>query len=439
MLPLRISSTGRLISLYLLAGALLPVCALAQAGLSGNALEGQLEEMRSKTPFTQGFKSKSALGQLEELTGSKVDRSAPAHTPAPRAAPKISRSAQMRNQLNQEVAGMLADALIQAIFSDNSAQKKAAAEAAAAEAAQRAAQAEAFRVQEELARLARIQQAQRYRAEWDSRETEIGDRLGDAFTVGAGTGYFGQPAGPEAAGAARLSQIGGNSSAGSDNAPVLPDSDPSVVDLRESSLVVQPFARPIRPSLGGSHATQWAYELTDSAERPPPPSSTKQLNALIAYFGPWLGKWYWETVVQGYAKSTVWGRLKGIPGMGYVNAAVGADEQRESGTEELGGTYIESIGDTSSYASNAAVVLASRYGNGDAFINSTAGSVEYQVAKMKVKFSEMVFKGFTDRSEMPSRDDLQAPESDGKVRPIFGRGDHPDAFRQVLFGRSGGT
>jgi hypothetical protein len=424
----------------LVAGLLLPVALFAQAGLSGNALEGQLEEMRSKTPFTQGFKSKSALGQLEELTGSKVDRSSPAQTPAPRAAPKISRSAQMRNQLNQEVAGMLADALVQMIFSDNSAKKKAAAEAAAAEAAaQAAAQAEAFRVQEELARLARIQQAQRYRAEWDARETAIGDRLGDAFTVGTGTAFFGQPAGPEEAGAVALSQVGGNSSAGSDNAPVLPDSDPSVVDLRESSLVVQPFARPTRPSLGGSHASRWAYEMTDSAERPPPPSSTKQLNALIAYFGPWLGKWYWETVVQGYAKSTVWGRLKSIPGMGYVNAVVGADEQRESGTEELGETYAESIGGTSSYASNAAVVLASRYGDGDAFINSTAGSVEYQVAKMKVKFSEMVFKGFTDRSEMPGRDDLRAPESDGNARPIFGRGDHPDAFRQVLFGRSGGA
>jgi len=419
----------------LLAGLLLPAALFAQAGITGSALNGQLEEMRSKTPFTQGFKSKSALGQLEELTGSKVDRSSPAQTPAPRAAPKISRSVQMRNQFNQEVAGILADALIQAIFSDNSAQKKAAAEAAA----QAAAQAEAFRVQQELARLARIHQAQVHRAEWDARETAIGDRLGDAFTVGTGTAFFGQPAGPEAAGATALSQVGGDSSAGADTASTLADSDPSVVDLRESSLVVQPFARPTRPNMGGSHTSQWAYEMTDSTERPLPPSSTKQLNALIAYFGPWLGKWYWETVVQGYAKSTVWGRLKSIRGMGYVNAVVGADEQRESGTEELGETYAESIGGTSSYASNAAVVLASRYSDGDAFINSTAGSVEYQVAKMKVKFSEMVFKGFTDRSEMPGRDDLQAPESDGNARPIFGRGAHPDASRQVLLGRPDGA
>lgn len=334
---------------------------------------------------------------------------------------------------------MLADALIQAIFSDNSAQKKAAAEAAEAEAAaQAAAQAEAFRVQQELARQARIHQAQVYRAEWDSRESEIGDRLGDAFVVSPGTAFFGQPAGPEAAGAALLSRIGGDTSAGSDAAPALSDSDPAVVDLRDSSLVVPLFRPPVRPGLGGrspATATRQAYELTDSAE--PPPAATSQLKALIAYFGPWLGKWYWETVVQGYAKSTAWGRLKNIPGMGYVNAVSGANEQRISSTEELGGAYTEYSNALFSYGSNSAAILANPYSDGSAFIDSTAGSLEYQVSQLKVKIWEMAFASHASHAEMPGADDLQAPESEGNMVPVNGAGAHPDQFRlnNVLLGR----
>lgn len=439
----RIVSTGRLLFVCVLACALLPVSARAQAGLTGSALNGQAEEMKGKTPFNKGFQSKSALGQLEELTGSKVDRSAPAQAPIPRPAPKISRSTQMRNELKLELTGMFADALVQMIFSDNSAQKKAAAEAAAQAEALAAAQAEAFRVQQELARLARIRQAQRYRAEWDSRETEIGDRLGDVFTVRTGPGYFGEPAGPEAAGAALLSQVGGESSAGSEATLGLPDSDPMVVDLRGSSGVVPLIASPVSAGTGGrspSIASRTAYEMTDNTNAPPPPAATKQLNALIAYFGPWLGRWYWETVVQGYAKSTAWGRLKGIPGMGYVNAVVGADDQRKSGIEELGGVYTDQSNRIFSDTTHAAAMLANPYSNGDAYIESTSGSLDHQVRELKVKLWEMTFKGFSDRSEMPGADDLQAVRADGNLLPIHGRGSHPDNPRthRILFGRPAG-
>ena len=442
-MPPRIYPTGSLVFAVILAGAFLPGAAFAQAGLSGNPFSGQTAERTSK--FDTGFKSKSALGQLEELTGSKVDRSTNNANQAALVAqqsraikPHFDPNQAFRNELAGAVAGMLIDA----IFSDNSAQQKAAAEAAAAQAAaQAAAEAEAFRVQQELARLARIRMAQRYRAEWDARETEIGGRLGGAFTVTTGTAFFGRPANPDAdTVAAILGQDIDGAEQTSGEVPDVSDSDTSVVDLRDSSLVV-PLSRP--PAYAGlnsrspTSASRWTYEMTANMEPPASPSSTKQLNALIAYFGPWLGKWYWETVIQGAAKSTAWGRLKGIPGMGYVNAVVGADEQRESGTEELSGAYTELSDSGFSYASNTAAILANPYSNGGAFIESTSGSLEYQVSKLKVKISEMLFKGFSDRSEMPDLEELRAPVGEGNVVPIYGRGAHPDQFRinNVLFGR----
>jgi hypothetical protein len=177
--------------------------------------------------------------------------------------------------------------------------------------------------------------------------------------------------------------------------------------------------------------------MTDNAE-PPPSASTQKLNKLIAYFGPWLGKWYWETVIQGYAKSTAWGRLKGLPGMGYVNAVVGANEQRISNTEELGGAVTDMSTSLFSYATNTAAIAANPSSNGDAFIESTAGSLDYQVRELKVKIWEMVFDSHSSHVEMPGADDLQDPEVGGNVEPIYGRSAHPDQFRSnnsLLLGR----
>ncbi len=431
---------GRFVCLLGLSGALLPLPALAQAGLSGDALSGQMEELRGKTPFNQGFKSKSALGQLEELTGTKVDRSSPAQAPAPRAAPQPSRSAQLRNQFNQEVAATVADALVQMIFSDDSAQKKAEAEAAAAAARAKAeAEAEAFWVQQELARWARIQKAQQDRLEWDDREAQIEDRLGDAFTVSTGTAFFGQPSGPDAATAALLSDVGDATAPIPPSGPDASAQDPSVVDLRNSSLTVPASISSTGAGPGGRApvtATSWAYDLTDRTEAPPP-ASTQQLNALVAYFGPWLGKWYWETVIQGAAKSTAWGKVKNIPGMSYLNAVVGANEARVSGTEELGESATDLTEFAGSYASNAATILGNPYSDGSAFLNSTAGSVDDQVRKMKVKYAELIFHGFADRSEMVDLEKVRTPVGEGNFGPLYGRGAHPDEFRNtnVLFGR----
>jgi len=132
-------------------------------------------------------------------------------------------------------------------------------------------------VQQELARQARIRQAQHYRAEWDSSDSEITNQLGGAFDVGAGTGtaFFGRPANPDAATvAAILNQDVGAAETAPGDAPDVSASDPTVVDLRGSSLVVQPLrsAQPTPASLGvpapsTPGALRAAYELTDAPSR----------------------------------------------------------------------------------------------------------------------------------------------------------------------------
>jgi hypothetical protein len=243
-----IRTTSLLVRAAALVIMFLPSAARAQAGLHWEGPSAD-EIAARNSQFDKTFQSKSALGQLEEMTGTTVDRSSSQRTTVTRVAPRpapVTPRLNFNQEVKLQVAGALADALVGMLFSDNSAQQRAAAEAAAAQAAaQAAAEAEAFRVQQELARQARIRQAQHYRADWDSREGEITDRLGGAFDVTASTGFFGRPANPDAdTVAAILGQGVGPSEKAPGEAPDVSESDPSVVDLRGSSLVVQPFDSP---------------------------------------------------------------------------------------------------------------------------------------------------------------------------------------------------
>jgi hypothetical protein len=63
---------------------LLPATVLGQAGLTGNALGGQEVDLRGQnSPWDKGLQSRSALGQLEELSGGKVNRSSQNSRPPP--------------------------------------------------------------------------------------------------------------------------------------------------------------------------------------------------------------------------------------------------------------------------------------------------------------------------------------------------------------------
>jgi len=247
--------------------------AFAQAGLSGDSLSGQTAEREGRnSKFDNGkLKSTSALGQLEEMTGSTVDRSSSQYSnhntvtrPAPRPAPAKPRY-DPNQAFRQELTTQLFAGVIAGLLSDDSAERRAEAEAEAARvrAAEAAAQAEAYRVQQELIRQARIRKAQHYRADWDSREGDITNRLGGAFDVGTGTAFFGRPANPDAdVVAAILGQGAGGTKPTSDddnpavaNSPDLPNSDPSVVDLQGSSLVVRLPQHPVPVAAHGRGRT----------------------------------------------------------------------------------------------------------------------------------------------------------------------------------------
>ena len=332
--------------------AILPASLFAQAGLSGNALSGQSAERlkaNNDSQFDQNFQSQSALGQLEQMTGATVDRSSSSQETVTRVAPRP-KPVQPRYDPNlmikQQVAGALAGALVGMLFSDDSAQEQAAAEAAAQAQAEAAAQAEAFRVQQELARQARIRQAQHYRAEWDSSDSEITNQLGGAFDVGAGTGtaFFGRPANPDAATvAAILNQDVGAAETAPGDVPDVSASDPSVVDLRGSSLVVQPLrpAPPIPAALGAPAPStpadlRAAYELTDGTEAAPATaaSSSFSVDDFRAQMRAKLDAKL-QGEVKGKAIALFWDLTKGIPGQTVAKNLVELNDTRQEITDEI--------------------------------------------------------------------------------------------------------
>ena len=413
------------------ASAFLPTQAVAQAGLSGNALGGQAEELGWKTTnsqFDSGFNSKSALGQLEELTGSKVERSSPAPAPVQPAAHKISRSVQMRNDFNQEIAGMLAEALIGSLFADNSAAEQAEAEAAAAlAAAQAAAEAEAFRVQQELAKKARIRMAQHYRAEWDDRDAEVGSRLGGAFDVSGGTAFFGRPANPDAdTVAAILGQDVGGGPPGPSDRSAASDPDSSVVDLRGSSMIVQPRSQVTTAGVGPTKASHpvrppspsgpaWVYDLSGPDESSSPGHTPSSLQGLVAYFGPWLGRWYWETLAQGTATATAWGIVKNVPGQKYYKALYDAHEKRVSLGEAMNEVVNDILEPTFSGITSGARVLGRGDTGGGEFAESYNDSIGHSFGTAKVKIYETIFGEHAGHVDAPDLGELEPVGIEGGV------------------------
>jgi hypothetical protein len=148
---------------------------------------------QAPSKFDSGNQGTSALGQLEDLAGQKVDKSPGVNTIdaykkkitlPQKTAPKIkvNPSASMQAM----VTGMVVGSLIQAIFSDDSEQR------ANAAAARALAEAEQKRLLEEQ-RQQRIQSAGRLRNFWDQRDREISESLEDVFSLpgqGQGTRFF---------------------------------------------------------------------------------------------------------------------------------------------------------------------------------------------------------------------------------------------------------
>jgi hypothetical protein len=294
--------------------------------------------------------------------------------------------------------------LIGALFADNSAQEKADAEAAAARAAAEAeAQAEAFRAQQELIHWARVQRAQSYRAEWDSREGEITGRLDGAFDVGTGTAFFGRPANPDAdTVAAILGQDPGGTKPTADDdtpgvaiSPDLPDSDPSVVDLRGSSLVVQLPHQSVPVATHGRGATiarsakqmpstsDWARDWSDageevSVERPLRESpSMKNAVFLNDWFGGTLTNTATETalgLIPEYLS-----KFPGLPLRGLVTSLVGFKEDFENIGNPLKKRAVELVGLADTGSQQVISIMRNPYSGapidgGNSFFGSVAAT-----------------------------------------------------------------
>ena len=283
--------------------------------------------------------------------------------------------------------------------------------------------------------------AQHYRAEWDSREAEIGERLGGAFDVTAGTALFGRPANPDAdTVAAILSQDVGGAPQGSGEAPDVPaPDDTSVVDLRGSSMIVQPL-RPHAPAgrgtVGAPATTRWAYDLKETDE-PPPPKSFDQLKGLAAYFVPWLGKWYWETVVQGTANATAWRVVKNVPGQQYAKALVNFHQQRTVLTEDVNDSYTRIMDLAFGSATDAARILGSGNTGGGYYAESYWNSLGQRVRAETTEFFRMAFEQHMGHVDAPDVSEIDPTVSgEGNMVALNDVPEHVDnpRVRDVLFG-----
>lgn len=170
--------------LCLAMGLALPGAALAEgAGLFWD----NSEEAKMRTNSDWGTKApgSSALGQLEGITGQKVDRSSSKSTlPArPAQAPKRAPSAKARSDaaaMEAMAAGIMVFSILQAMDAQADAQARAAAEA------ERQRQIEA-----ERQRQLRLQAAARQRAAWEQQDAEDSAELGAALSGNVHRDFFG--------------------------------------------------------------------------------------------------------------------------------------------------------------------------------------------------------------------------------------------------------
>jgi hypothetical protein len=333
-----------------------------------------------------------------------------------------------------EVTEMVADALVRAIFSDNSAKEKAAAEAAAAQAAQAAAQAEVFRVQQELAKKARIQMAQHNRDVWDARETESSILLGGAFAVTTGTAFFGRPANPDADTVAAIlgQDIGGAEQAPGD-APDVSDADSEVVDLRGSSLVVPLLRQPMPAATstsastiirGGSHLPRWVY---DSGEPDEDISTVRPKREVPSMKNAeFFNDWYASSLINT-ATETLFGlipeyysRLPNLPLRGLVKTIWGFKEDYESIGNPLKKKALEIVNVIGSGSQQVVTTMGNPYGGspeaGSSYFQSVGSIGEETQTEAKYKALEIAS---TKVFPSPDMNDVVGPRvPEVEIRPF---------------------
>lgn len=406
-----------------------PSRAVAQAGLSGNALGGQMEEMRSNaSSWDKGLQSRSALGQLEEMTGAQVDRSQSSYqSAAPKARSTLSSKQSFNRAMNAAVADAVADVLLAAIFSDNSAAKaKAQAQAEAeAQAAAQAAAAEAARVAE-AARQARIKLANDLRSAWDAQDQAMAGNLSGAFDVATGTAFFGQPNAAEGDDVALLlSQVD----------PPHDDNDPAIVRLPDTPhLGVDPTVLG-EPVDRGGYASGLSSGFTFAGTESPEPDAGFQMPELkprtaIEEAALHAAGWYAQTMTDAVTdalKNLAYGRwlakLDNLPGMETAKAFLEFQEKYEELSDPLR-TQVDKIQNLLATGSqDAARILGSRSATDGGYADRYFAAVEDLGGETAREARGLAFGEVAGRTvdspEFGPADDGDEPEF-SFVRPLNG-------------------
>jgi len=417
-----------------------------------------MEEMRGKN---FGSNNQSALGQLEDISGGKVSRPAsqkpprttttrPIQQPRP-ATPRYDSDQVLKQQFTGALAGALVGALFSNLLNDDSAAKRQAqAEAEARARAEAAAQAEALRVQQELARQARIRQAQHYRADWDAREADITNRLGGAFatSTNAHRNLFGSgsvsPDDPALAAILGQMDVASAPAAAIPNIPDVPAvadptapdpvaNDPAVVDLRSlrggthtvTLLGTGTVSTKMPPSSGTLGRTRWD-------EWPQPSSPRRQQPwwvGMVDQLQPMLGERI-NSYAEGVIKDAIVERfvkLKNkIPGHEYYDAAKKFNDERNANTkrfwEEIGSPLESHFEKT---AMDSAYVLGSgRIGGEERVLEevdrlpAVVGTVEKNTGKwIGEDIKKRLSRSETEASEEPAAKTFVRSNPEGREIP----------------------
>jgi hypothetical protein len=337
---------------------------------------------------TGGFQSKSALGQLEEMTGQKVERPAPMQDmdtqraqpqpqpapPPPRYGAKQAFTDALKNGMADEISSRIANAIL------GGGRAKQQQDAANEAAARQAAVEEAERRAQEQAR--RIQNAQHYRADWDARQKESGQRLAGVFDTG-GTAFFGQPNADAKAIAGILGDTGAGASPAGEPEINLPDT--AVVRLLQQPTGIK-LRGPAPPPLSTTPppAMPRGKEENAGSQNSTPNEQTEVLNAIARKFVD-LHMEYAEDKV----KEQAWELLGEGTSVRVVKGVYDWEENRVTLTEKIGGMYTDFITKVTDYCNSTAKVSGSPRNSGLALAEAQGEEVDKSGTQMPEQFNGM--------------------------------------------------
>jgi len=341
---------------YLIGLLALAIACVVLRPLNSPAQEGGAGLHYDPTPsFDNGtLRSKSALGQLEEMTGQKVERPAPIQgmdteteqprpqpaPPPPRYGAKQAFTDALKNGMADEISSRIANAILNG--GRDQQQQEAAARQAAVEEAERRAQEQARR----------IQNAQHYRADWDARQKESSQRLAGVFDTG-GTAFFGQPNADAKAIAAILGDTGAGAGPAAEPGIVLPDT--AVVQLLQQPTAIK-IGGATPPPLSSTRSPALPRMKEENAEnQESTPNLQREVAAAIARRFVDLHIEYAEKHVKEWA----WDLLGEGTGVRVIKTSYETEETRRDLTERISGMYTDFIKEFGEYAQTAARTSAS--------------------------------------------------------------------------------